>query len=37
MMLLFIILCVAIIVIDEAKRKGYDLEKMKEILKETEE
>ena len=36
-MLLFIILCVAIMVVDEAKRKGYDLEKMKEILKETEE
>lgn len=37
MMLLFIILCVAIMVIDEARRKGYDLEKMKEILRETDE
>lgn len=36
-MLLFIILCVAIMVIDEARRKGYDLEKMKEILRETDE
>jgi len=37
MMLAFILICVAIIVIDEAKQKGYDLEKMKEILKETKE
>ena len=37
MMLVFILVCVAIMVIDEAKRKGYDLEKMKEILRETDE
>lgn len=37
MMLAFILICAAIMVIDEARRKGYDLEKMKEILKETNE
>jgi hypothetical protein len=36
-MLVFILVCVAIMVIDEARLKGYDLEKMKEILGETDE
>ena len=37
MILTFIFICIAIMVIDEAKRKGYDLEKMRDTLKETEE
>ena len=37
MMLAFILICVAIMVIDEAKRKGYDLRKMRDELNKVEE
>ena len=37
MMLVFILVCVAIMVADEARRKGYDLEKMRDVLKNVEE
>lgn len=37
MMLVFILACVAIMVADEARRKGYDLEKMRDVLKNVEE
>jgi hypothetical protein len=36
-MLVFILVCVAIMVADEARRKGYDLEKMRDVLKNVEE
>lgn len=37
MMLAFILICIAIMVIDEAKRKGYDLKKMRDTLNKVEE
>jgi hypothetical protein len=32
MMLCFIILCVAIMMVDEARKKGYDLKRMRDII-----
>ena len=37
MMLAFILICIAIMVVDEAKRKGYDLKKMRDKLSKVEE